>query len=38
MKMKIGIVGGIGPESTIEYYKNIINEYQKVKTIMDKEN
>lgn len=30
--MKIGIVGGIGPESTIDYYRSIICEYQKVKT------
>ncbi|MBP2655205.1 MAG: aspartate racemase [Firmicutes bacterium] len=30
--MKIGIVGGIGPESTVEYYKSIIAEYQKLKT------
>jgi len=25
----IGIVGGIGPESTIEYYRSIVNAYQK---------
>ena len=26
---KIGILGGMGPESTIEYYKRIIHEYKK---------
>src|SRR5215510_15754983 len=26
---KIGILGGMGPESTILYYRNIINEYRK---------
>lgn len=30
--MKIGIIGGIGPESTIEYYKSIIGKYQELKT------
>jgi len=25
---KIGIVGGLGPESTTEYYKGIINEFR----------
>jgi aspartate racemase len=25
---KLGIIGGIGPESTIEYYKQIIKEFQ----------
>ncbi|MCX7746921.1 MAG: amino acid racemase [Clostridia bacterium] len=29
--MKIGIVGGIGPESTVDYYKRTIHEYQKMK-------
>lgn len=29
--MKIGIVGGIGPESTVEYYKSLIYKYQKIK-------
>ena len=29
--MKVGIVGGIGPESTVDYYKSIITEYRKVK-------
>jgi len=27
---KIGILGGLGPESTVEYYKNIIYEYKKL--------
>lgn len=27
--MKIGIVGGIGPESTLDYYKSIISGYRK---------
>jgi len=27
--MKVGIVGGIGPESTVDYYKSIIMEYQR---------
>lgn len=27
--MKVGIVGGIGPESTVDYYKSIIVEYQR---------
>jgi aspartate racemase len=26
---KVGIIGGIGPESTIDYYKNIISGYRK---------
>lgn len=26
---KIGIIGGLGPESTIDYYKNIISIYRK---------
>lgn len=30
--MKIGIVGGIGPESTVDYYKKIIYGYRKVIT------
>ncbi len=30
--MKIGIVGGIGPESTVDYYKKIIDDYRKVIT------
>ncbi|WP_010236860.1 aspartate/glutamate racemase family protein [Clostridium arbusti] len=30
--MKIGIVGGIGPESTVDYYKSLIYKYQKIKT------
>ena len=30
--MKIGIVGGLGPESTVDYYKSIIAEYRKVIT------
>lgn len=29
--MKIGIVGGIGPESTVDYYKSLIYKYQKIK-------
>jgi aspartate racemase len=28
--MKIGIVGGIGPESTVDYYKKIIYGYRKI--------
>ncbi len=27
--MKVGIIGGIGPESTVEYYKSIITGYQR---------
>ena len=27
--MKVGIVGGIGPESTVDYYKSIISEYMR---------
>lgn len=27
--MKIGMVGGIGPESTIDYYQRLIKMYQK---------
>ena len=27
----IGIIGGIGPESTVIYYKRIINEYRKIR-------
>lgn len=30
--MKIGIVGGLGPESTVDYYKSIIAEYRKIIT------
>jgi aspartate racemase len=30
--MKIGIVGGIGPESTVDYYKKIISGYRKIIT------
>jgi aspartate racemase len=26
---RIGIIGGIGPESTIDYYKRIISAFQK---------
>ncbi|MBT8763252.1 hypothetical protein KFV02_04825 [Desulfohalobiaceae bacterium Ax17] len=26
---KIGIIGGLGPESTIDYYKGIITAFQK---------
>ena len=26
---KIGLVGGLGPESTVEYYRIIISEYRK---------
>lgn len=26
---KIGIVGGLGPEATIDYYRTVINEYRK---------
>ena|GEM_PF-2750566 len=29
--MKIGIVGGNRSESTLDYYKSIIAEYQKIK-------
>lgn len=29
--MKIGIVGGNRSESTLDYYKSIISEYQKIK-------
>lgn len=29
--MKIGIVGGIGPESTVDYYKSIIYKYKNFK-------
>ena len=25
----VGIIGGVGPESTIDYYRLIIAEYQK---------
>lgn len=28
--MKLGIVGGIGPESTIDYYRMFIKEYQSI--------
>lgn len=28
---KVGIIGGTGPESTIDYYKMIINKYQSIK-------
>ncbi len=28
----VGIIGGIGPESTIEYYRFIIDGYRKRKT------
>ncbi len=27
--MKIGMIGGIGPESTVDYYQRIIRLYQK---------
>jgi len=27
---KIGILGGLGPESTVEYYKGIIHDYKKL--------
>ncbi len=27
---KLGIIGGIGPESSIEYYRQIINKYQEI--------
>ena len=27
----VGLIGGIGPESTIEYYRSIINSYQQQK-------
>jgi aspartate racemase len=27
----IGIIGGLGPESTLEYYKGIINGYRRIK-------
>lgn len=27
--MKVGIVGGMGPESTVDYYKGIISEYMR---------
>ncbi|MEI6101593.1 MAG: amino acid racemase, partial [Eubacteriales bacterium] len=27
--MKIGMIGGIGPESTVDYYRRIINLYRK---------
>lgn len=26
---KLGLVGGIGPESTLDYYKGIIDGYRK---------
>ena len=26
---KIGLVGGIGPESTVDYYKEILDGYRK---------
>jgi aspartate racemase len=29
-KKKIGLIGGIGPESTIEYYRLIIKRYQEI--------
>lgn len=29
--MKIGIVGGIGPESTVDYYKTLIYKYKSLK-------
>jgi aspartate racemase len=28
---KIGIIGGLGPESTIDYYKGIINAFRQRK-------
>lgn len=28
---KVGIIGGLGPESTVDYYKSIISKFQKVK-------
>jgi len=27
---KVGIIGGMGPESTLEYYKSIVYQYQKL--------
>jgi len=32
---KIGIIGGIGPESTVEYYKRIVYGYYKLKNNAD---
>ena len=32
---KIGIIGGIGPESTVEYYKRIVYGYNKLKNNVD---
>mgnify|MGYP001199611392 CR=1 FL=1 len=26
---KIGLIGGLGPEATVEYYQKIINEFKK---------
>jgi len=31
VQVKIGIVGGNRSESTLDYYKSIISEYQKIK-------
>lgn len=33
--MKAGIIGGLGPQSTVDYYNRIITEYQKIKGIDD---
>lgn len=35
MYKKIGILGGMGPESTIKYYKSIINNYIKQNSNLD---
>ncbi len=32
---KIGIVGGLGPESTIDYYKGIINAFRQHQVGLD---
>jgi aspartate racemase len=32
---KIGLIGGIGPESSIEYYRLIINRFQKIMNTKD---
>jgi len=29
--LKVGIIGGLGPESTVEYYKRIVDGYRKIK-------
>ncbi len=31
----IGILGGLGPESTIDYYKRLIKQFQEEKTLLD---